>query len=180
MLEESNFVQSPGTTADVHVSAESVPGRRIDRSFLVDLLRLTNVLRRHVGPLFGQSDHGTGVHEPVTELVGDLPFHTVEDPAGFFFEGSRAGGQNNEILHVAPGEAGIRLESESGDSSGYGSRSGSSGVLDGANVIGTELGVHIDGRDAFVVARSTGGVRGGQGRAAFLQVPGFVATLGRA
>jgi hypothetical protein len=50
-------------------------------------------------------------------------------------------------------------------------------VFDGADVVGSESGVHVDRRDALVVSRGAGTVRRRQSRRAFLQVPGFVASL---
>lgn len=92
MLEEPNLVERPGAASDVHVDAKRVPIGGIDASLLVDLVRLADVLGRHVGPLFGQVHHGAGVHEPVTEFVGHLPLHPVQDPAGLLLEGSRPRG----------------------------------------------------------------------------------------
>lgn len=47
-------------------------------------------------------------------------------------------------------------------------------MLDGADVIGTEAGVHVDGGNALVVAGGARAVGGREGRGALLQVPRFV------
>lgn len=180
VLEDPDLVQRSGATADVHVGAERVAECRIYRSLLVDLLRLADVLRRNVGPLLGEADHGAGVHQTVAEFVGHLPLDAVENPSGLLLEGSGPRGQNDEILHVAPGEARIRLEGQSSDTGCEWRRRRSSGVLDGAYVIGTKFSVHVNGRDALVVARCTGRVRRRQRRAALLEIPGLVTALGRA
>lgn len=180
MFEESNLVQGPGAATDVHIRAQSVPVRGVDRPLLVDLVGLADVLRWHVGPLLGQSDHSTRVHQTVAELVGDFSLHAVQYPARFIAQRLGARGEHHQILHVAPRQAGIRLEREGGDTGGERRRRRGPGVLHRADVIGSQLGVHVHGGDALVVARGAGRVRGCQCGAAFLEIPRLVAALSRA
>lgn len=53
-------------------------------------------------------------------------------------------------------------------------------MLDGADMIGPEFRVHVDGGDTLVIARSARGVGRGEGGAALFQVPGFITALGGA
>ena len=180
MFEEPDLVQGASAASHIHGHAERVPVGRIDTPLLIDLIGLADMLRRHVGPLLGQVHHRPGVHEAVTEFVGDLPLHPVEDPAGFLLERRRPRREHHQVLHVPPGEARVRLECQRGDSSGQRRRGGSARVLHRANVIGPEFRVHVHGGDALVVARRAGRVGRGEGRAAFFQVPRFIAALRRA
>lgn len=180
MLEEADLVHGSGATADVHVHAERVTVSRVDAPLLVDLVGLADVLGGHVGPLLGQVHHGAGVHQAVTEFVGDLPLHPVQYPARLLLEGGRPRGEHHQVLHVPPGETGVCLEGKGSDACGEGSRGRGARVLHRADMVGPELRVHVHGGHAFVVARRAGRVRGGEGRAAFLQVPGLVAALGGA
>lgn len=180
MLQKSNLVQGPGAAADVHVRAQGVPVRGVDRPLLVDLVGLADVLRRHVGPLLGQGDHSARVHQSVAELVGDFPLHPVQYPARLVVQRLGARGEHHQVLHVAPRQAGVRLEREGGDAGGERRRRRGAGVFYRADVIRPQLGVHVHGGDALVVARGAGRVRGRQRGAALLEVPRLVAALGRA
>jgi len=102
VLQESHFVQGPGASGNVHVCTQGVAIRGINRSFLIDLVRLANVLRRHIGPLFSQADHGARVHQTITELVRDLPLNAVQDPAGLVAQRLGPRGEHHQVLHVAP------------------------------------------------------------------------------
>ena len=82
MLQESHFIQRSSTSSDIHICAQSVPICGINRSLLINFIRLTDMLGRYIGPLFGQIDHGARVHQTVAELVGDLSLYTVQYPAG--------------------------------------------------------------------------------------------------
>lgn len=53
-------------------------------------------------------------------------------------------------------------------------------MLDGADMVGAQLRVHVHRRDALVVPRRPRGVRRGQRRAALLEVPRLVPALRRA
>lgn len=103
MLQEAHLVQGSGASGDVHVHAQGVAVRRINRSFLIDLVGLANVLRRHIGPLFSQADHGARVHQAVAELVRDLPLHAVQYPAGLVAQRLGSRGEYHQVLHIAPG-----------------------------------------------------------------------------
>lgn len=102
MLQESHLVQGSGASGDVHVHAQGIAVRGINRSFLIDLVGLANVLWRHIGPLFSQTDHSARVHQTIAELVGDLPLHAVQYPAGFVVQRLRSRGEYYQVLHVPP------------------------------------------------------------------------------
>lgn len=180
MFQESHFVQGSGATGDIHIRAQRVTVRGINRPLLVDLVGLADVLGRHVGPLFGQINHRARVHKTVAELVGNLPLHAVQYPAGLVAQrvGSRC--EHDQVLHISPRQAGIRLEGEGGDAGGQRRRGGCTGVLHRADVIRAQLGVHVHGGDALVVAGRARRIRGRQGGAALLEIPRLVAALGRA
>lgn len=180
MLQKPHLVQRPGTPGDIHIRAQGIPIRGINRSLLVDFVRLADVLRRYVGPLFGQVDHRTRVHQAVTELVGDLSLHAVQYPAGLVAQRLGSRGEHHQVLHVSPRQRGIRLESEGGDAGCQRRRGGRPGVFHRADVVGTQFGVHVHGGDALIIAGCSRRVRGRQGRAAFLEIPRLVATLCRA
>lgn len=102
VLQEPHLIQGPGASGNVHVYAQGVAIRGINRSFLIDLIRLANVLRRHIGPLFSQADHGARVHQTVTELVRDLPLDAIQYPAGLVAQRLGPRGKHHQVLHVAP------------------------------------------------------------------------------
>lgn len=180
VLQESHFVQGSGATGDIHIRAQGVAVRGVDRPLLVDLIRLADMLGRHIRPLFGQIDHRARVHQTVAEFVGDLSLNAVQYPAGFVAQRVGSRGEHHQVLHISPRKAGIRLEGEGGDAGGQRRRGGCTGVLHRADVIGTQLRVHVHGGDALVVAGRARRIRGRQGGAALLEIPRLVAALGRA
>ncbi len=70
------------------------------------------MLLRQALPLGGQLGHPGGVHEPVAELVRELPAGPVGGPARLVEQRARARGHHHQVLHVAPGQGRVGLEME--------------------------------------------------------------------
>lgn len=115
MLQKSHLVQRPSAPGDIHIRAQTIPIRRVNRPLLVNLVGLADMLGWHVGPLFGQVDHSARIHQTVAEFVGDLPLHTIQNPTGLVAQRFGPRGEYHQVLHVSPRKRGVRLESEGGD-----------------------------------------------------------------
>lgn len=127
------------------------------------------MLFRHGDPNPGQLHHGVGVHQPVPEAVRNVPADAVSLPVGRD-QMLRPGCPHDDVLHVAPRQAGVGLERQGADAGGQRGRGARARVAAGARV------VQVRG-DYLALAYSPAAVGGRQGRAARLAVPGHVTLL---
>ena len=101
------------------------PGRhfmtRLDRQIRRHFFGLAGQPRADPWPLLSQAHHGGPVHQPVPKLIAELFPYGVFGPARLLEEWLWVGCEENDVLHVPPGQVPVGLQGQGRHASGNGS-----------------------------------------------------------